>query len=71
MNSLKRVRAFQIELEFGVLVFKERRKPEYPEKNQLEQGRILYTYLFVAEIQLMIRVKMLLALLQSNIFHRG
>ena len=56
MNSLKRVRAFQIELEFGVLVFKERGKPEYPEKNQLEQGRILYTYLFVAEIQLMIRV---------------
>ena len=39
-NSLKRVRAFQIELEFGNrLVFKERRKPKYPEKNLLEQGR--------------------------------
>ena len=47
MNSLKRVRAFQIELEFGVLVFKERGKPEYPKKNQLEQGRILYTYLLL------------------------
>ena len=32
MNSLKRVRAFQVELEFEVLVFKERGKPEYPEK---------------------------------------
>ena len=55
MSSLKRVRAFQIELEFEVLVFKERGKPEYPEKSHLEQGRILYTYLFVAEIQRMIR----------------
>ena len=41
MNSLKRVRAFQIELEFEVLVFKERGKPEYPEKNLLKKGRIL------------------------------
>ena len=53
MNSLRRVRAFQIELEFEVL--EERGKPEYPDKNLLEQGRILYTYLFVAEIQLTIR----------------
>ena len=37
MNSFKRVRAFQIELE--VLVFEERRKPEYPEKNLSEQRR--------------------------------
>ena len=43
MNSLKRVRAFQVELEFEVLVFKERGKPEYPEKNLLKKGRILYT----------------------------
>jgi len=34
MNSFKRVRAFQI-----VLVFEERGKPEYPEKNLSEQGR--------------------------------
>ena len=46
MNSLKRVRAFQVELEFEVLVFKERGKPKYPEKNLLKKGRILYTYLF-------------------------
>ena len=39
MNSFKRVRAFQIELELEVLVFEERGKPEYPEKNLLEQGR--------------------------------
>ena len=55
MNLLKRVRAFQIDLEFEVMVFKERGKPEYPKKKHLEQGRILYTYLFIAEIQLMIR----------------
>ena len=70
MNSLIRVRAFQIELEFEVMVFKERGKPEYPEKkNLLEQGRILYTYLFVAEIQLMIRGAP--CSLESNVFHRG
>ena len=35
----KHVRAFQIELEFGnALVFEEGGKPEYPEKNLLEQG---------------------------------
>ena len=39
MNSSKRVRAFQIELEFVVLIFEERGKPEYPEKNLSEQGR--------------------------------
>ena len=38
MNSFKRVRAFQIELEFGS-VFKERGKPKYPAKNLSEQGR--------------------------------
>ena len=31
VNSFKRFRAFQIELE--VLVFEERGKPKYPEKN--------------------------------------
>ena len=38
-NSLKRVHAFQKELEFGrvALVFEEKGKPEYPEKNLLEQ----------------------------------
>ena len=39
MNSSKRVRAFQIELEFGSVIFEERGKPEYPEKNLSEQGR--------------------------------
>ena len=39
MNSSKRVRAFQIKLEFVVLIFEERGKPEYPEKNLSEQGR--------------------------------
>jgi len=39
MNSFKRVCAFQIELEFGSVVFEERGKPEYPEKNLSEQGR--------------------------------
>ena len=39
MNSFKRVRAFQIELEFEVLVFEERGKPECPEKNLSGQGR--------------------------------
>ena len=39
MNSSKRVRAFQIELEFVVLIFEERGKPEYPEKNLSEQRR--------------------------------
>jgi len=29
----------QIELEFGMLVFEERGKPEYPEKNLSEQSR--------------------------------
>ena len=39
-NSLKRVREFQIELEFGnVGFFFLRRKPEYPEKNLSEQRR--------------------------------
>ena len=38
MNSFKRVRAFQIELEFGSVVFEERGKPEYPEKNLSERG---------------------------------
>ena len=33
MKSFKRVCAFQIDLEFGMLVFKERGKQEYPEKN--------------------------------------
>ena len=36
---MKRVRAFQIELNLKVLVFKEKRKPEYQEKNLSEQGR--------------------------------
>ena len=39
MNSFKRVRAFQIELEFGSVGFEERGKPEYPEKNLSEQER--------------------------------
>ena len=38
MNSFKRVRAFQIELEFGSVGFDERGKPEYPGKNLSEQG---------------------------------
>ena len=37
MNSLKRVRAFQIQLE--ALVFEERGTPEYPDKNLSEQRR--------------------------------
>ena len=37
-NSLKRVRAFQIELEFRSVGFEERGKPEYPEKNLSEKG---------------------------------
>ena len=37
MNSFKRVRAFQIELEFEVLAFEERGKPEYPEKTSWER----------------------------------
>ena len=36
---LKRVRAFLIELELEVLVFKEREKLEFPEKNLSKQGR--------------------------------
>ena len=36
-NSFKRVRALQIELEFGSVGFEERGKPEYPEKNLSEQ----------------------------------
>ena len=39
MKSFKRVRAFQIELEFGMLVFEEMEKAEYPEKNLSEQRR--------------------------------
>ena len=39
MNLLKRVRAFQIELEFGKVGFWERGKPEYLEKNLSEQGK--------------------------------
>ena len=39
MNSFKRVLAFQIELEFGMLVFKEMGKEEYPEQNLSSQGR--------------------------------
>ena len=35
MNSFKRVRAFQIELEFGSVGFEERGKPENPEKKPL------------------------------------
>ena len=38
MNLLKRVRAFQIELEFEVVVFMERGKPEYPEKTTWSKG---------------------------------
>ena len=39
-NSLKRVRAFHLDLEFESVGFKERAKPEeYPEKNLSEQGR--------------------------------
>ena len=40
-KSLKRVRAIQIEFEFGsvTLVLKENGKPEYPEINLSEQGR--------------------------------
>ena len=34
-----RVRAFQIELEFGSVGFEERGKSEYPEKNFLVHGR--------------------------------
>ena len=38
-HSPKRVRAFLIELEFGSAGFQGEEKPEYPEKNHLEQGR--------------------------------
>ena len=39
-NSLKCVHVFQIKLEFGsVVLFQERGKAEYPEKNLSEQGR--------------------------------
>ena len=38
-NSFKRVRPFQIELEFEVLVFEEREKPEYRQKNLSEQRK--------------------------------
>ena len=40
-NSLKRVRAFQIELEFGSVGFEGGGggEPEYPEKHLSEQGR--------------------------------
>ena len=36
MNSLKRICAFHIELEFGSVGFRERGKPEYPEEKPLE-----------------------------------
>ena len=39
MNSFKRVRAFQIELEFGSVGFWGEGKPEYSEKNLSEQER--------------------------------
>ena len=39
MNSFKRFRAFQIELEFGSVDFWGEGKPEYPGKNLSEQGR--------------------------------
>ena len=38
-NLLKHVRAFRSNWNLEVLVFKERGKPEYPEKNLSEQGR--------------------------------
>ena len=38
-NSLKHVRAFRSNWNLEVLVFKERGKPEYPEKNLSEQRR--------------------------------
>ena len=39
-NSLKRVRAFQIELESGIVVFLRRGEvPEYAKKNLSEEGR--------------------------------
>ena len=39
MNSFKRVRTFQIDWNLGLLVFEERGRPEYSEKNLSEQGR--------------------------------
>ena len=39
MNSFKRVRAFRSNWNLEVLVFTERGKPEYPEKNLSEQRR--------------------------------
>ena len=41
VDKLKRVHAFQNDLEFGraALVFEKKGKPEYPEKNLLEQER--------------------------------
>ena len=39
MSSFKRVRAFKIELEFASVVFEEKGKPQYPEKNLSEQVR--------------------------------
>ena len=38
-NSFKRVRPFQTELEFEVLVFEEREKPKYREKNLPQQRK--------------------------------
>ena len=38
-NLLKHVCAFRSNWNLEVLVFKERGKPEYPEKNLSEQGR--------------------------------
>ena len=46
MNSLKRVRAFQVELEFEVLVFKERGKPEYPEKKTSSRKGEFCTHIY-------------------------
>ena len=39
MNSFKRVRAFQIELEFESVSFREEGKPACLEKNLSEQGK--------------------------------
>ena len=38
MNSFRRILAFHIELEFEGLVFEERGKPKYPEKNLWNKG---------------------------------
>ena len=38
MNLFKGVRAFQIELNVGLLVLEERGKPEFPEENLSSKG---------------------------------